>query len=200
MPDRVLLIRHGQTEWSRDGRHTGRTDIPLTPEGEVQARALRPRLAGESIARVLCSPLERARQTAALAGIGEDAQVVDDLAEWDYGQLEGRTSRQMQEAQPGWELWADGAPGGEPIEVVAARVDRVIAQVLAPAVPDPEGSVVALVAHGHVLRVLAARWLEQEPGFAARLRLGTASLCELGFQRGRRTVERWNDVAHLPAA
>ena len=147
---RLVVVRHGETEWSRSGQHTGRTDIPLTDEGRRQAELIRTALAGFDFALVLVSPLERARQTADLMGLG-NAELRDDLAEWDYGTYEGLTSAQIHELRPGWSLWVDGCPGGEDAAAVGARADRVLAEVRA-----VDGDV-ALVAHGHLLRVLAAR-------------------------------------------
>jgi broad specificity phosphatase PhoE len=182
----LWLLRHAQTPWSIDGRHTGRTDIPLTEAGRDAARALRERVAGHPFAAVLCSPLARARETCELAGLGAAMALTDDLLEWDYGDYEGLTTPQIREHRPDWYLWRDGCPGGESADDVGARADRVIAQALA------AGGDVALVAHGHVLRVLAARWLEQAGAFGGRLALGTGALCVLGFEREVRVVARWN--------
>ena len=183
---RCVLVRHGETEWSLDGRHTGRTDLPLLPEGIEQARALRPVLGARTFAAVLTSPLVRARETAELAGLGAGAVVDPDLAEWDYGAYEGVTTNQIREERPGWELFADGVPDGESIEDVAARVDRVIARVRA--TPGD----VACVAHSHVLRVLAARWIGLDPTVGRLFVLGPAGLSELGWDRGQAVVHRWN--------
>ena len=182
----LLLVRHGQTEWSAAGRHTGRTDVPLTDQGEVQARALAPRLAERSFALVLVSPRRRARDTARLAGVVEQAEVDDDLAEWDYGDYEGRTSDEIHETDPGWTIWPAGAPGGETPAQVAGRADRVIARALA-----ADGDVL-LVAHGHLLRVLTARWLGLEAAGGRYFRLEPATLNELGYEREQRVIERWN--------
>ena len=187
---RILLIRHGETEWSRDRRHTGRTDLPLLPEGERAAAALRPRLEAERFDLVLTSPLARARRTAELAGL--DAAVDEDLREWDYGDYEGRRTVDIREERPGWDLWRDGAPGGEDAAQVGARTDRVIARVL-----DARPELAALVAHSHLLRTLAARWAELDPSAGGRFVLGTAALSELGFERERRVILRWNDTSHL---
>ncbi len=183
---RCLLIRHGETEWSLSGRHTGRTDLPLLPEGEAQARALRSRLADVPLVTVRCSPLLRARQTSELAGLGEGAEIDPDLAEWDYGDYEGLTTPEIREARPGWELFADGAPGGETAAAVGARVDRVIERVRA-----VDGDV-ACVAHSHLLRVLAARWIGLDPSGGRLFVLGPAGLSELGWDRGQPVVNRWN--------
>jgi probable phosphoglycerate mutase len=178
----IVLVRHGETEWSRDKRHTGRTDIPLTAAGRQQAL-----LAGRglgSFALALTSPLTRARETAEIAGL--TAEPDDDLMEWDYGDVEGITTDEMRERVPDWDIWRDGCPGGETIEQVAERADRVIARALA-----ADGDAV-LVAHGHLLRVLAARYLECDPRFGRHLALATAAVCELGLERDRRVILGWN--------
>ena len=199
---RAVLIRHGETAWSLARRHTGRTDLPLLEVGEAQAEGLAPRLTKFSFGAVLCSPLERAVRTAELAGLGdtpgrdgaiEDSEGTDhgiqidpDLAEWDYGRYEGRTTVDIREERPGWDLFLDGVPEGETIDDVAARADRVVERVL--------GSTgdVACVAHAHVLRVVAARWLGLEPTAAGLLVLGPASISVLGWERERRVIEHWN--------
>jgi broad specificity phosphatase PhoE len=180
----VWLLRHAETEWSRDGRHTGRTDVPLTDAGREVARALRTRVADHEFGLVLCSPLSRARETAELAGL--EPQLRDDLVEFDYGSYEGITTDEIRSQRPGWNLWRDGCPGGETADDVGRRVDRVIEEVL-----RADGDV-ALVAHGHVLRVLAARWLEQPAAFGGRIRLDTGTLSILGFERETRVIRRWN--------
>jgi probable phosphoglycerate mutase len=182
----VVLARHGETEWSRDGRHTGSTDIPLTDNGRAQARALGMALAGRDFALVLSSPLGRALETCRLAGLGDRAETTGDLLEWDYGEYEGITTREIRERRPDWVLWRDGCPGGETAADVGRRVDRVIARVAA-----ADGDV-ALFAHGHVLRVLAARWVGLGPESGALLALDTATLCALGYERETRVVRRWN--------
>jgi probable phosphoglycerate mutase len=185
----VWLVRHAETEWSRTGRHTGRTDLPLTDAGQDAARELAPRLAGRAFAQVRVSPLGRARRTATLAGVDLEAEHVvidDDLLEWDYGDYEGITTPQIREERPGWFLWRDGCPAGEDAADVGRRVDRVIAEVCA-----VDGDVL-IVAHGHLLRVLAARWLAQPPAFGGRLTLDTGGICVLGQERGLRAVRRWN--------
>jgi broad specificity phosphatase PhoE len=187
----IVLARHGETEWSRDGRHTGRTDIPLTDEGRRQARVLAQALGEWSFGRVLSSPLERAVETCRLAGLGDRVEITDDLLEWDYGEYEGITTPQIREQRPDWYLWRDGCPGGEQPGDVARRVDRVLAAVGA------EREDVALFAHGHVLRVLAARWVGLGPEAGALLALGTGTLSVLGFERETRVVRRWN--APVPA-
>jgi broad specificity phosphatase PhoE len=180
----VWLLRHAETEWSRDGRHTGRTDVPLTDEGRARARELGHRIAGRAFALVLCSPLSRAIETAELAGL--EPQLRDDLAEFDYGEYEGITTAQIRESRPDWYLWRDGSPKGETAEDVGRRVDRVIEEAL-----RADGDV-ALVAHGHVLRALAARWVEQPASFGGRLRLDTGTISVLGFEREVRVIRRWN--------
>ncbi len=154
----IVLVRHGETEWSRDGRHTGRTDIPLTDAGRRQAQALGPALAGWEFELVLSSPLSRALETCRLAGLGERAQLRDELLEWDYGEYEGITTPEIRERRLDWVLWRDGCPGGEIAAEVAARVDPLVAELHA------LGGDAVLFAHGHVLRVLAARWIELAPG------------------------------------
>ena len=185
----LWVVRHGETEWSRAGRHTGRTDVPLTPSGERQALALRARLAGLRFAAVLSSPLSRALETCRLAGHGEAARIVGDLREWDYGEYEGRTTAEIQREVPGWNIWSAGVPGGESVDELGRRADRVIEEAVA-----ARGDVL-LFAHGHVLRVLAARWCGLAPRDGRLLALGTASLGVLGHERGTRVVQRWN----LPA-
>jgi broad specificity phosphatase PhoE len=182
----VWLVRHAETEWSLSGKHTGRTDVPLTDAGREGARALGEHLRERSFALVLTSPLERARETAALAGLGAHAQQREDLLEWDYGEYEGITTREIRERRPGWYLWDDGVPGGETGEEVAARCDRIIEEVL-----GAEGDV-AIFAHGHVLRALGARWVEEPVRFGGRLYLATGSLSVLGFEREMRVIRLWN--------
>jgi probable phosphoglycerate mutase len=182
----LWLIRHAETEWAKARRHTGRTDIPLTDDGRDAARRLRERVAGHRFTAVLVSPLSRARDTAELAGLADGAQVRDDLLEWDYGDYEGITTAQIREDRPGWYLWDDGVPNGEAPDDVGARVDRIIAEVL------PLDGDVAIVAHGHLLRVLAARWLEQPAAFGGRLVLDTGGISRLGFEREMRALVAWN--------
>jgi probable phosphoglycerate mutase len=181
---RIVLARHGETEWSASGRHTSTTDVPLTDRGREAALALRQRLAGREFALVLASPRVRARETAELAGF--EPEIEPDLAEIDYGEYEGRTTPEIREDRPGWSLWTDGSPGGETLAEAGARADRVLARALA------AGGDVAIFAHGHILRVLAARWIELPPERGANFALGTASLSELGFERENRVIERWN--------
>ena len=188
MADEVWLIRHAATEWSKSGQHTGRTDLPLLDEGRDAARGLPARLGGHAFARVLVSPLSRARETADLAGLGADAQLRDDLMEWDYGDYEGLTTPEIRERRPDWFLWRDGVPNGESADDVGARCDRVVEEVL-----GVDGDV-ALVAHGHVLRVLAARWVQQPAAFGAHLHLGTAAICVLAWERDVRVIDCWNET------
>jgi probable phosphoglycerate mutase len=185
MPE-LWLIRHGETEWSLSGAHTGRTDIPLTENGRRQAEALGRALAGRTFALALSSPLVRAHDTCTLAGFGEQAQIDDNLREWDYGDYEGRTTPEIRQQNPRWSLWSDGVPGGETIAQVAARADAVIARA-ATASGD-----VALFAHGHLLRILTARWLGLEPAAARLFALGTASISTLGYERDTRVITKWN--------
>ncbi len=184
----VWLVRHAETEWSKSGRHTGRTDVPLTDEGRERARELGARLGGLEFALVLVSPLERARETARLAGFGDACQVREDLLEWDYGDYEGITTAEIREERPDWYLWSDGVPNGETADEVAARCDRVIEEIL-----GADGDV-AVFAHGHVLRALAARWVEEPVSFGGRLFLSTGSLSLLGFEREVRVVRLWNET------
>ncbi|WP_089154010.1 histidine phosphatase family protein [Micromonospora sp. NBS 11-29] len=183
----ILLIRHGETTWSASHRHTSYTDLELTPDGERQARALAPLLAGRRFVRVLSSPRQRATRTAHLAGLTVDA-TDPDLAEWHYGEYEGRTTAAIHEERPDWSVWTDGGPGGESPEQVGARLDRVLDRVA----PLLERGTVALVGHGHSLRVLGARWIGLPPSAGALLRLDTATLSVLGHEHGRRVIQRWN--------
>jgi broad specificity phosphatase PhoE len=184
----LWIVRHGETEWSLAGRHTGRTDLPLTAEGERQASALGPILR-RRFALVLTSPLRRARDTCRLAGFGDVAQAEPDLAEWDYGRYEGKTSREIEESDPSWTIWTGCVPGGETGEEVAARADRVITRATSAA-----GDVL-LFAHGHLLRVLAARWLGLSPSEGRLLGLDPATLGILGHERAARVVRMWNAPA-----
>jgi probable phosphoglycerate mutase len=185
----LWLVRHGETEWSRSGQHTGATDVPLTETGRAQARALGAALRDHEFARVLSSPRSRALETCRLAGYGDVVELADDLVEWDYGGYEGRTTADIREERPGWTIWSGDVPGGETPDQVAARARRVIDRAAA------AGGDVALFAHGHVLRVLAATWLGL-PATAGRLiALGTATLSVLGHERETRVISLWN----LPA-
>jgi probable phosphoglycerate mutase len=196
----IILLRHGETEWSKQGRHTGRTDVPLTAEGEQRARIAGQALAKRPIVAVWTSPALRARRTAQLAGLPVEG-TDPDLWEWDYGGYEGRTTAQIQQERPGWYLWDDGvipgAPGsaGETAQQVGERCDRVIARVtplVRPGSPDAVDGDVALVAHGHVLRILAARWLGLPARAGADFLLGTAAVCALGFEHERPGISLWN--------
>jgi len=184
----LWLVRHAETEWSVAHRHTGRTDVELTAAGRAHARTLAPVLAQRSFSLALCSPLARARATAELAGLGERCQLRDGLMEYDYGAYEGITTAEIRSKRSDWYLWRDGVPGGESPDDVGERVDTIIDEVRA-----ADGDVVCF-AHGHVLRVLAARWLEQPARFAGRLALSTGAICVLGFEREVPVVWRWNDV------
>lgn len=184
--NRIWLVRHGETEWSKSGQHTGRTDIPLTAMGEKQAQALGRYLAGRQFALVLTSPLGRARETCRLAGLAAAAQVTDDLLEWNYGIYEGRTTTAVRAEQPGWSIWTTSIPQGETVEQVGERTRRIIARAEAAA------GDVALFAHAHVLRILTACWLGLPPIHGRNLALGTASLSVLGYERETRVIEVWN--------
>jgi broad specificity phosphatase PhoE len=183
----VFAIRHGQTDWSLSGQHTGRTNLPLTDNGRLLAKRLRPVLAREAFALVLVSPLQRARETCELAGLGDRAVIDPDLAEWDYGEYEGLTNKQIRERAPGWLIFRDGCPGGEAPEQVATRADRVIARVRA-----VEGNV-ALFAHGHLFRVFVARWLGLTVAAGQHFLLDTETLSVLGYYYDRiPAVKIWN--------
>jgi broad specificity phosphatase PhoE len=184
----VVLVRHGETEWSRDGRHTGRTDVSLTERGREQAAAVGRALKGKRFARVLTSPLARSRETCRLAGYGDVAVERQDLVEWDYGGYEGRTTIDIRRERPTWTLWADGVPDGETAAQVGRRVDRVLSEI--DSVDDGD---VILFAHGHVLRVLAARWLGLEPSAGALFALDPATLSVLGHERETHVLSSWND-------
>jgi len=184
---RLWLVRHGQTEWSATGRHTGRTDVPLTAEGERQASALTTIFAGLRPALVLSSPRQRAQRTAELAGLHIDA-LDDDLAEWDYGDYEGLTSRQIHETNPGWTIFGAPTPGGETADRIAERADRVLTRAAAALRNGP----VVLVSHGHLTRVLGARWIGQPVAAGAHLLLDEASPCLLSAQYGQHVIARWN--------
>jgi probable phosphoglycerate mutase len=181
----LWLVRHGKTEWSANGRHTSTTDLPLLPEGEEVARSLAPRLAEPSFALVLTSPMLRARRTAALAGF-ESAEVDEDLVEWDYGDYEGVTTKEIRERVPGWTVWNQPVPGGETETHVCARLDRVVARAQA-----CDGDTLVF-GHGHALRALAARWLRRPVSFGQHLRLDTATVSVLGWEHEAPVVLRWN--------
>ena len=193
-PHRVWLVRHGETEWSKSGQHTGRTDIPLTATGEQQARALARHLSGHKFGLVLTSPLGRARETCRLAGLAAGAEVSEDLREWDYGVWEGRKTADIRVEQPGWSIWTTPIPQGETVEQVGERARRVIARA------DAVIGDVALFAHGHFLRILAACWMGLPPIHARNLALGPASLSRLGYERENRVIEVWNQDARLAPA
>ena len=188
----IVLVRHGQTEWSRDHRHTGRTDVPLTEEGRRQAVEAGGWLRGRPFTRVLTSPLSRALETCRLAGFAARAELRDDLLEWDYGEYDGLTTPQIREDRPGWFLWRDGCPGGEMPADVARRVDPLVAELRG------NRDEVALFAHGHVLRVLTARWLDLGPEEGAKLVLDTATLSVLGWERESPAIRVWNARGPLP--
>jgi len=185
-PGCLVVVRHGETAWSRSGRHTGRTDVPLTADGQAQARALRAILAGRRFSAVWTSPLARAAATAALAGFGDRAQPMADLEEWDYGAYEGVTTAEIRRGRPGWSLWDDGVEGGESLAAVGERADRVVAA----ARRQPGDTLV--FAHGHLLRVLAARWLGLAPVAGRFFVLGAARVGELGWEHGGPALLSWN--------
>jgi broad specificity phosphatase PhoE len=182
----ALLVRHAETQWTLDGRHTGRTDIPLTDAGRQAARELAQLLPDGAFERVLVSPLARARETCELCGLGDRAQVREDLREWDYGDYEGLTSAQIHEQRRDWSLWRDGAPGGESAADVGARADRIIAELAA------LSGTAALFSHGHVLRVLGARWIGLAAEQGERIGLSTASVSALGHEHGVPILAAWN--------
>ncbi|MFE2533414.1 histidine phosphatase family protein [Streptomyces sp. NPDC059371] len=198
MAPRILLARHGQTEWSLSGKHTGRTDIPLLEEGRRGAKLLGERLHRSPLdslpaAEVRTSPLSRASETCELAGFGERATTWDALLEWDYGAYEGMTPAEIQDIRPGWFIWRDGVPEGETLEQVTARADEVVAWARS---ADRD---VLIFAHGHILRSIGARWLGLPLDFAARVRLNPTSLSVLGWAYGEPAIEVWNDCGHLSA-
>ncbi|MFI7606341.1 histidine phosphatase family protein [Micromonospora sp. NPDC049366] len=186
----LLLIRHGETTWSASHRHTSYTDLELTPDGERQARTLAAFLAGRRFVTVLASPRARALRTAQLAGLTVDG-VDDDLAEWSYGDYEGRTTVDIHEDDPHWNIWTDGCPGGESPGQVGERMDRVLTRVA----PLLDRGTVGLVGHAHSLRVLGARWIGLPPSAGGRLRLDTATVSVLGHEHGRQVILRWNQPA-----
>jgi probable phosphoglycerate mutase len=185
--DEVWLVRHGETEWSAAGRHTGRTDIPLSEIGRGQATVMKQRLSGHDFARVLVSPSKRALETCEVAGLGTVAQTMEELREWDYGSYEGRTTHDIRAERPGWLLWTDGVPEGETAEDVGRRMDGVVELVR-----SIDGDV-ALFGHGHSLRVLAARWLGLPPTDGCLFALATASVSALGYEREVPVMLRWNE-------
>jgi broad specificity phosphatase PhoE len=189
-PVEVVLVRHGETEWTRTGKHTGRTDIPLTERGRQEAQAVGVALRSRSFALVLTSPLARAVETCGLAGLGEKATQRDELMEWDYGAYEGRKTIDIRKERPGWTLWDDGVPDGETAAQIAARVDRVI-----PELRSTRGDA-AVFAHGHLLRVLAARWLGRDPAAGRLFALDPATISIVGYERETPVIRMWN----LPVA
>ena len=192
---RVVLVRHGATDWAQEGRHTGQSDIPLNARGEAQARTLGPALAEWHFQQVWCSDLVRARHTCELAGMMSDAVTVTPLMrEWHYGAYEGLTTAEIQQQRPGWAIWKDGVRDGESVDDVGARADRVIAAV------REAGGDVCLFAHGHFLRILASRWCDLPPVTGSRFSLSTASISILGSERGIAGITRWNEIGHLREA
>lgn len=185
-PGQIVVVRHGETEWSAAGKHTSRTDLSLTPDGRRRASLLRGALASRSLALVLSSPLRRARETCELAGFGDAAVLSDDLREWNYGEYEGLTTPEIRQRDPEWSLWRDGCPGGERPDEVGRRADRALSQLR-----RAGGNAIAF-AHGHVLRVLGARWIGMEPAAGARFALSAGAVCVLGFERETEVLERWN--------
>jgi probable phosphoglycerate mutase len=189
----VLLIRHGETEWSLSGQHTGSTDIPLTDHGEAVARLLAPVLADRNFSLVLCSPLQRARRNCELAGLGEQASIDPDLAEWNYGSYEGLKTSAIREQHSGWLVFRDGCPEGESPAEVGEQVDRVIRRV------RENGGRVALFAHVHVLRVFVARWIELSPSHGAHFLLDTSTLTILSYYRAPRKIKKTVDLGMISA-
>ena len=186
VPSQIAVVRHGQTEWSVNGRHTGTTDIPLTAHGREEARASAPLVQALAIDHVRCSPLQRARETCDLLGLAVAPTIDPDLVEWNYGVYEGITTKEIRETVPAWTVWFGGCPDGETPEQVAARVDRVIAAA------RTAGGTTLVVAHGHVLRVLTARWLGLPPQDGRSFRLDTATVSLLGWERETPVVLKWN--------
>lgn len=185
----LWIIRHGETEWSASGQHTSRTDIPLTNQGRMRAERLREYLQDTKFDAVFVSPMQRARETCEIAGFGAQAVVNDGLKEWNYGIYEGKTTSEIRADVPGWSVWKDEIVGGETVEHVGERADAVIAQAFAAA---PGGGKVALFAHAHILRILAARWIGLEARGGSLFALGTGSVSVLGWERETRVIERWN--------
>jgi broad specificity phosphatase PhoE len=193
MVTELWLVRHGETEWSADGRHTSRTDVPLTEHGREMAAAVGRYMAGTKFAAVLRSPMARARETCEIAGFGDVAVVDEGLREWDYGVYEGRTSKDIQAEIPGWSVWKDPIVGGETAEQVGARADGVIARAVAlGGSREDDVARVALFAHAHILRILAARWVGLGPRDGSLFALGTGSVSVLGWERETRVIQRWN--------
>ncbi len=186
----LWLIRHGETEWAISGQHTGITDIPLTDRGRERAKGIREYLHHRSFKKVFVSPLGRARETCAIAGYGDQAIVDPNLAEWNYGDFEGKTTPEIREKYPDWLIWNGPVPNGETIEQVGQRTDKVIARSLAGLGAD--GGAIALFAHGHILRILTARWLELAPDGGRLFALGTGSVSVLGLERDQHVIQEWN--------
>jgi len=186
---KVYLIRHGETEWTQTKKHTGLTDIPLTIEGREQARWLKEKLTDKSFKKVFCSPLERAKETCEIAGLMKDAEICDDLVEWDYGDYEGKTTAEIREIDPKWTIFAKGAPNGESIGDIATRAQKVIAKVR-----DIPGDV-AIFSSGHFSRALAARWLQLTVSDGKLFLLSTASISILGFERENPVLITWNQCS-----
>jgi broad specificity phosphatase PhoE len=183
----IVLVRHGETEWSRTMKHTGRTDVPLTDDGREQARLVGRALADRRFGRVLSSPLQRALETCRIALPDAEPELREELMEWDYGDYEGITTREIRETVPDWTVWTYGSQGGESVDEVGARVDRVAAEL------RKEDEDVAVFAHGHVLRVLTARWLGLEPAAGRLFALDTGTLSILGYERETSVIRRWNE-------
>ncbi|MSO79427.1 MAG: histidine phosphatase family protein [Acidimicrobiia bacterium] len=186
MPTEIIVVRHGATEWSENGRHTGRTDLPLTAQGRAEAEGLRDRMSALDLELVLTSPLMRARETADLAGVGDRAEVVDAMREWDYGEYEGVTTAEIRQTIPGWTVWAGPCPGGESAADVGARADAVLARVA-----NVDGAV-AVFSHGHYLRVLVARWLGLPPADGRLFALATAAISILSYEREQPVLRTLN--------
>lgn len=182
----LWLIRHGETAWSLSGAHTSRTDIPLTDRGRERARKIQEYFRGKTFSMVLTSPMQRARETCSIAGFGDVAQIDNDLSEWNYGAYEGRTTEDIQKEIPGWSVWSSPMIDGESADQVAERANRVIARAVA------KGGQVALFAHGHILRILAACWIQSPPIMGSRLALGTGAVSTLGFEHTTRVITMWN--------
>ena len=190
----VVLVRHGETEWTRTRQHTGRTDLPLTEEGRKQAQVVGEALGGRAFGLVLTSPLRRARETCELAGFGDVARPRDELAEWDYGEYEGRKTVDIRAERPDWSLWRDGVPGGESPADVGRRADRALEEIRTAGVDT------LVFGHGHQLRVLAARWLGLEPADGRLFVLGTATISVLGYERETAALLRWNEPLEAAAS
>ena len=184
----LWLLRHGATEWAKNGRHTGRTDLPLLPEGEEEARQLEPALTSHPFAAVFSSPLQRAKRTCELGGLGQQRRTMETLREWDYGDYEGITTPEIRKGEPHWTIWSHGCPNGENAETVQQRCEQTIAIALA----EPGDGDVALFAHGHVLRALTGTWLGLGAAGGRLFQLGTGTICILGFEREQRAISRWN--------